>query len=209
MTDRGKLFNRDYYEHGVSTRTSGYENYHYMPTRSFEEAVEINKQFPKGTILDYGCAKGYLVHALRQLGRSARGEDISEYALKHAHERVKPFVSLPTNNIYHTILCKDVAEHIPQETIPDVLSGIAKRCSEALFVIPLGDNDKFRIREYEIDVTHVTKKDEDWWIDRFRDAGLKLTSFDYTMGRMKEKWIPINYHGNGFFKLRSIHGNSK
>ena len=35
------------------------------------------------------------------------------------------------------------------------------------FTIPLGDNDRFRIKEYEIDVTHVTKKDEQWWLELF------------------------------------------
>jgi SAM-dependent methyltransferase len=205
MTDRGNLFNLDYYEHGVTTRTSGYENYKYMPTRSFEEAIELNKMFPQGTFLDVGCAKGYLVHSLRQLGREAFGEDISDYALYNSHPRVRNFVSKPTTKIYDNVICKDVPEHIPEADVPKFLSGIASRCYEALFVIPLGDNDKFRIREYEIDVTHVTKKDEDWWIDQMRDAGLELTDFSYTMGRMKEKWVPINYHGNGFFKVRAKH----
>ena len=33
-------------------------------------------------ILDIGCAKGYLVKALRWLGRDAYGFDISDYALE-------------------------------------------------------------------------------------------------------------------------------
>ena len=33
------------------------------------------------TICDFGCAKGYLVYALRLLGYDAYGVDISEYAI--------------------------------------------------------------------------------------------------------------------------------
>ena len=70
-----------------------------------------------------------------------------------------------------------------------------------LFVIPLGDNDSFRIREYEVDVTHVTKKDEEWWIELFDKMGYRLKEFSYSFGAIKEKWTKPFPHGNGFFIL--------
>ena len=39
-----------------------------------------------------------------------------------------------------------------------------QKSDQFFFTIPLGDNDRFRIREYEVDITHATKKDEEWWI---------------------------------------------
>jgi hypothetical protein len=66
----------------------------------------------------------------------------------------------------------------------------------------LGDNDRFRIREYEIDVTHVTKKDEEWWINLFRKHGFVLVEFSYSMGEIKKKWVKDYPHGNGFFILK-------
>ena len=70
-----------------------------------------------------------------------------------------------------------------------------------MFVIPLGDDDKFRIHEYETDKTHICKKDEDWWINKFKNSGYKIKEFDYTMGRIKEKWTNVYPFGNGFFIL--------
>jgi SAM-dependent methyltransferase len=204
MTE-GELFGENYYEHGVTTKTSGYEDYHYMPTRSYEEAIALDDELVWGTVLDWGCAKGYLVHALRQLGIDAYGFDISEYAVDNCHPRVKDYVfnsEVQLEDEYDTIICKDVMEHVPEEEVPTILRKIKSYCRyQALFIIPLGDNDKFRIREYEIDVTHVTKKDEDWWIDKFREAGFTLEKFSYSLGSIKKKWKE-HEHGNGFFRVR-------
>lgn len=96
------------------------------------------------------------------------------------------------------LIAKDVLEHIPEENIDETLNEFYKVCNKSLLVIPLGDNDKFRIREYEIDKTHVTKKDEEWWINKIKNSGFKLKFFDYTFGHVKEKWMNYPY-GNGFF----------
>lgn len=194
-------FNKDYYEDGIRKGISGYENYKWMPTRSLPEALDIKNNFKFNTCLDYGCVKGFLVHALRILGYNAFGEDISEYALKNCIKDVKPFVSLPTKKHYDLIIAKDILEHVTEENLPSVLKNIHQRGKEFFFVIPLGDKDRFRIREYEVDITHVTKKDEQWWINLFNKYGFKLKDFSYSFGSMKEKWLPIHKYGNGFFTL--------
>ena len=198
-----ELFSEDYYENGVEKKISGYSNYKYIPTRSYEEASTLKERWKEGNVLDYGCAKGYLVHTLCQLGLDAYGFDISKYAVENAHERVKDKI---LTNLFNTefdyIICKDVMEHIPEDNIPIILKELNNiLIDEALFVIPLGDNDKFRIREYEIDVTHVTKKDEDWWIDKFKEAGFEIVDFKYKFGDIKKKWQNYDY-GNGFFFVR-------
>jgi len=202
------LFNKDYYENGITKGVSGYENFSYMPTRSYEEALSIldkcNIQLQLAdNVLDFGCAKGFLVHTLRQLNINAYGEDISDYALKQAHPSVKKYLSKPTDKKYDFIICKDVLEHIHEDEIPIILKQIKNRCKIAFFVIPLGDNNKFRIREYEIDVTHVTKKDEDWWINQFNNAGFRLLRFNYKFKDVKKKWTSKYPYGNGFFEVSS------
>ena len=44
------------------------------------------------TVLDAGCAMGFLVEWLRKYDIAAEGVDISEYAIQKAHESVKPYV---------------------------------------------------------------------------------------------------------------------
>ena len=195
------MFTKDYYEDGIRKHISGYENYKWMPTRSIPEALDIKEYFDFKTCVDYGCAKGFLVNALRIIGCDAYGEDISEYAVQNCHPNVKDYVSLPNDNVYDLLICKDVLEHIEEEDLPGVLQNFARKSNQFFFVIPLGDEDRFRIREYEVDITHVTKKDEEWWIKMFESQGFRLTKFSYSFGSMKEKWVGPSPYGNGFFIL--------
>ena len=152
-------------------------------------------------ICEYGCAKGFLVHALRIIGCKAFGEDISDYAISHCHPEVKDYVSAPNANRYDLLICKDVLEHVEVDDMPSVLQSFKKKSNQFFFAVPLGDNDRFRIREYEVDITHVTKKDEQWWIDMFQSQGFKLVDFSYNFGSIKEKWMKVDPHGNGFFVM--------
>jgi predicted TPR repeat methyltransferase len=194
-------FNKDYYEDGVRKHISGYENYRWMPERSIPEALDIKNNFKFNTCVDYGCAKGFLVSALRLMGCEAYGEDISEYALTNCKEDIKNYVGYPNDKKYDLLICKDVLEHITEVDLHNVLDVLYKKADQFFFVIPLGDENRFRIREYEIDITHVTKKDEEWWISLFKQHGYKLIDFSYSFGAVKEKWITQYPYGNGFFKF--------
>jgi trans-aconitate methyltransferase len=208
-TNNTNLFNEAYYENGVKAGISGYENYKWIPTRSIPEAISISEMINFESAMDFGCAKGFLVHALSLLNhdKPITGVDISEYAITHCLPQVKDqihFLDKPLSEMgikTDLLIAKDVLEHIPEEDIDNVLAEFYKVCNQAFLVIPLGDNDSFRIREYEMDKTHVTKKDEEWWISKINKAGFKLKSFNYHMGDIKEKWttIPQYKYGNGFF----------
>ena len=194
-------FTKDYYEDGVRKHISGYEDYKWMPTRSIPEALDIQNNFEFKTCVDYGCAKGFLVNALRIIGCDAYGEDISEYAIENCPESVREYISLPNGRFYDLLICKDVLEHVEEEDLPEVLGKIKAKSNKFFFVIPLGDSNRFRIREYEVDITHVTKKDEEWWINLFESQGFKLDKFSYSLGSVKEKWTETYPYGNGFFIL--------
>lgn len=202
---RGQEFSEDYYENGIKSGISGYEKFRWMPERSFSEAVSISERIRFTTAIDYGCAKGFLVHALAMLGHPTIGVDISEYAITHCHPRVKSRVFLLEDGLTSSghkadlLIAKDVLEHIPEDDIPKTFEDFANACNQAFLVIPLGDDDEFRIREYEMDRTHKTKKDEEWWIDRINESGFRLKGFSYSFGDVKEKWLGVNPHGNGFF----------
>ena len=78
------MYNRDYYESGIENGISGYRNYRWMPELTIRMAhcliqdLSIDKSH---SVLDYGCAKGFLVKALRLLDIDAFGLDVSEYAI--------------------------------------------------------------------------------------------------------------------------------
>jgi hypothetical protein len=95
-------------------------------------------------------------------------------------------------------------EHIPEKEMLYELSQISfvlKGGGFLVVVVPLGDDDSFRIREFELDVTHVTKKDEVWWTKKFNSCGFNLEEFYYHVPGIKDNWSHFPT-GNGVFILK-------
>jgi SAM-dependent methyltransferase len=70
------------------------------------------------SVLDAGCAMGFLVEALRARGVEAWGIDISKYAISQAHESVREYCQVgsltdPLSHHYDLIVSIEVLEHIP------------------------------------------------------------------------------------------------
>ena len=171
-----------------------------MPCVSMPEASMLRHKFPDKSILDFGCAKGFLVRALRAQGVESYGYDISEYALANADPLVKPYCSdkLVKCDI---IFSKDVLEHIPYIHFQDTLKQIYDNCDEAFIIIPFAKDGKYICPEYEKDITHIIKEDEWWWHRQFRDAGFMVWSFKHSHLSIKKKWTEKCPKGNGFFHL--------
>ncbi|HBH96812.1 MAG TPA: methyltransferase type 11 [Candidatus Omnitrophica bacterium] len=86
------------FEYFDGTREQGYGGYRY--DGRWKPVVQrlIEHYGLTGTehILDIGCAKGFLLHDFRELlpGVEVAGIDVSQYALDHAMEDVRPFLRL-------------------------------------------------------------------------------------------------------------------
>jgi len=86
-----RRFAREYFD---GDRGQGYGGYRY-DGRWVAVAERIRDYYGLGSgdrVLDIGCAKGFLLHDLRQAvpGLRVTGLDISSYALDHAMESVRP-----------------------------------------------------------------------------------------------------------------------
>ena len=200
-------FDREYYEQGPMTGKSLYTNYRWLPelTLPLAHHIAIDCNLDKHqTVCDFGCAKGYLVYALRLLGYDSYGVDISEYAISKAPKEVNGHVTciepLADFGFYDWIICKDILEHIPYEDIDSQLDLLADSCSSMMIMVPLGDGEKYFIDAYEKDVTHMIRENLDWWINLFESVGFKIVKASYEMGPYKENW-QIHPTGNGLFML--------
>lgn len=208
------LFNKDYYENGVSSGISLYTNYTWMPELTIPMAfriIEILGIKENHTILDYGCAKGYLVRAMRLLYRNCYGVDISEYAVGEADSKISKYLSIMEDasglkklpfgiSKFDFIIAKDVFEHISPEELKKVIANI-RDISNCLFVIvPLGDGEKYYETAYEFDRTHIIREDVSWWTDQFIDAGFSVDKLDYRVTGIKDNWK--EKRGNGIFILK-------
>ncbi|SRR5579884_2834514 len=90
-----RRFGREYFD---GDRTQGYGGYYYdgrwlAVARRMQEFYGL---MPGHRVLDVGCAKGFLLHDLRQVipGIRVAGLDISAYAIGQAIEDVRPFLVL-------------------------------------------------------------------------------------------------------------------
>ncbi len=88
-----KRFGREYFD---GDRTQGYGGYRYdgrwIPIA--RRMVDFYGLKPGDSILDVGCAKGFLLHDFLQTipGLQVAGVDVSVYAIEHAMDSVKPFL---------------------------------------------------------------------------------------------------------------------
>lgn len=88
-----KKFDFDYWD---GDRKTGYGGFRYDGRwAAVAEKIAAHYQLKAGhTVLDIGCGKGFLLYDLMQTvpGLQVVGLDISQYAIDHAKEEVKPFL---------------------------------------------------------------------------------------------------------------------
>lgn len=203
----GEQYNSDYYERGVETGVSGYTDYRWRPEYVLPLANELKLRYLRDEhdfVLDFGCAKGFLVKAFRLLGVEAFGFDISLYAISNCDPAVAKYLSCTEikPSRFDLVVSKDTLEHVPYDRIDHVLSTLRKLAVRTCVItVPLGDGKTYRIREYELDKTHVIREDECWWIEKCRQAGFQVEEFHYAFPGAKEHWLKVHPHGNATFVL--------
>jgi SAM-dependent methyltransferase len=94
-----------------------------------EIADGIVRTLEPSSVLDAGCAMGFLVEALRQRGVEAWGIDVSEYAISRVDESVADRCSVaslaePLDRRYDLIVCIEVLEHIPPAETDKVIANL-------------------------------------------------------------------------------------
>lgn len=92
---KARLWGYDYWD---GSRDTGYGGYHYDGRwQAVARRLVDHYNLRAGQrVLDVGCGKGFLLHDLAQAvpGLHVAGLDISEYALAHAKEEVRPLLTL-------------------------------------------------------------------------------------------------------------------
>lgn len=209
-------YDADYFLRGKQTGKSLYEDYRWLPDLTIPMCRAIAKHCGianSATILDFGCARGYMVRAFRKLGYNAGGYDISEWAIENVDPEVKPYVTnnlalaLPEVMTYDWVIAKDVLEHIPhvQRTIYNLMRTV---CVGLFVVVPLsrfdGSGAKYIIEEYEKDVTHCQRWTLSGWVSMFLRPGWSVEA-SYRVPGVKDNYYKPGWeYGNGFLTVRRL-----
>lgn len=198
------LFNKDYYEDGIQKNISLYENYRWLENETLKcikSIINFADLKPVSLILDYGCAKGFYVHAFRLNGFDAYGFDISEYAITNCKPEVSDYLSTNINNLpkkYDFVLSKDVLEHINKNDLDNILKKIKEISDKCLLIIPLGDGNKYYFNDDNKDITHVIKEDIKWWTKELSKYFHIIKTTNCLSG-IKEKQYNVDKNSTGFF----------
>lgn len=159
-SDQDSFFNAFYYREGCGRpyqRDNEWLNF-------FDGIAEkIVQEINPRTVLDAGCAMGFLVEGLRKRGVDAYGIDISEYAISQAHESIRPYlcvgsVANPFPQRYDLIVSIEVLEHMPHTEAEKAVINFTHYADDILF-----SSTPFDYKE----VTHFNVQVPEYWVEQF------------------------------------------
>lgn len=196
-------YDKDYFEKGPQSGKSLYQNYRWLPELTFPLAHHVIKRCnitQDDRVTDFGCAKGYLVKAMRMCGYNAHGVDISEYAISQADEDTRKYLTViePNGSFIKSdwVICKDILEHIPYDNIVDQLKTLRKCSDKIMLIVPLGENGRYNIPAYEADKSHFIRETSEWWNVQLSMAGFSQVLSTYDLKNFKDNWADVHPKGN-------------
>lgn len=161
--ETAQLFDAHYYATGCGEPYEREEMRHFFR----QVAQRIHSDIAPQTVLDAGCATGYLVHALHQQGSEAFGVDVSEYAISQVDPSISQFcrvgsITEPFERRYDLITCIEVLEHLPKEESEAALVNLCQHTDDILF-----SSSPFDYRE----ATHFNVQPPEYWAEHFARQG--------------------------------------
>lgn len=165
-------------------RRHGYGGFNYNP-RFWQPVIPTFIEYfgltSASSVLDVGCAKGFMLHDLNQLvpGITVKGVDVSEYAIAHAIDDMKPFVmvadarKLPfADKSYDVVISINTIHNLDREDCAQALCEIERVSRGKSFVtVDAYRNDKERDVMEAWNLTAKTIMHVDEWKKFFAEVG--------------------------------------
>jgi len=129
-----------------------------------------------GTLLDIGCAKGFHVQDLRELGVDAWGVDVSPYAIGEADPVVAPYLSVAdirthidtyANKQWDVIFSARFLGCLAESELPSIITGMNRKSKQQIHIIDEQPNPTFYIA-----------RPLSWWAQQGFAKGTRLVSHE-------------------------------
>ena len=120
----------------------------------------INREKPQ-TVLDYGCGQSDLHKLINGVDKVVR------------YDPAIPGIDTKPTDEYDLVICTDVMEHIPEDTVDEILEDLHRlgrivyvviSCVEAYAKLPNGEN------------AHTTVRPQKWWVDKLEAKWANVSS---------------------------------
>jgi predicted SAM-dependent methyltransferase len=188
-------FTRQYFDGGLP-QGGGYQMYWDFPCHELT-ARHVLERKPE-SVLELGCARGYVVKRLQDAGVIACGWDFSPHC--HLTRAAESVVLADATDRGRWGLVKDQAfdmafsiaflDHVPEDLLPVVIEGMAAKCRRGLHGInfdqsPGGDS------------TRLTRRPKEWWQSVLPQGHEVVDKSELEAGWLPDKF----YQGDGKVKL--------
>ena len=165
-------------------RKTGYGGFSYHP-RFWQPVIPTFQAYfqlsAKSSVLDVGCAKGFMLYDMSQLvpGITVKGIDISEYAINNAIEIIKPHVQIgdATNlpfdgNSFDVVIAINTIHNLEKKQCAIALKEIERVSRGNSFItVDAYRNESEKELMFDWNLTAKTIMDVESWKEFFKDNG--------------------------------------
>jgi len=183
-------FGREFFD---GDRNHGYGGFNYMP-RFWQPVIPTFTEYwnltAASSVLDVGCAKGFMLHDLSTLipGITVKGIDISDYAIKNTmddmrvHTQVANATELPfPDNAFDVVISINTVHNLDLQECGEALEEIERVSRGKSFItVDAYRNEEEKERMYAWNLTAKTIMSVDEWIKFFKDVNYNGDYFWFT-----------------------------
>ena len=174
-------FGKDFFD---GNRNHGYGGFNYFPKfwqpviPTFQQHWSLTKD---SSLLDVGCAKGFMLHDLKNLipGIKVKGIDISEYAITHAMADVANDVQVASaeklpfeDDSFDVVISINTVHNLGREDCGKALQEIERVSRKGAFItVDAYRNEEEKERMYAWNLTAKTIMSVEEWVAFFKEVG--------------------------------------
>ncbi len=176
-----RQFGKDFFD---GDRKHGYGGFSYQ-SRFWQPVIPTFQQHfgltKDSSVLDVGCAKGFMLHDLRQLipGITVGGVDVSSYAIENSLPEVKPFLkvadarNLPyPDKSFDVVISINTIHNLEMAELVKALKEIQRVSKKHSFItIDAYRNEEEKTRMWQWNLTAKTILHVDEWKKLFKEVG--------------------------------------
>ncbi|WBU29096.1 class I SAM-dependent methyltransferase [Rhodopseudomonas palustris] len=176
-----RRFGKEFFD---GDRRHGYGGFNYMP-RFWQPVIPTFQQHfglsASSSVLDVGCAKGFMLHDMAELipGITVKGVDVSDYAIAHAIDDMKPYLSVASavtlpfaDKSFDVVISVNTVHNLVRDDCAAALREIERVARKGAFITVdayRDDEEKRRMMAWNLTAQTIMHVDE--WKAFFAEIG--------------------------------------